>query len=74
MRHATTYIVYLYQYNTMRRPAVDAVRRTYHNGRDLDSLPPTVIRWANIAADSKREALRIGRPLVTTAHEHSWER
>ena len=50
IRHDTTYIVYLYQYREMPRPAIGAVRRTYHNGRDLDSLPPTVIRWANVAA------------------------
>ena len=64
MANDRTYIVYSYHYNDMKRPRVDAQRRTYRDRRDLDSMPPTVIKWANVAADNKREAIAIGRPLV----------
>lgn len=59
-----TYIVYSYRYNNMVRPRVDAQRRTFKDHRDLDSLPPVVIKWVNVAADSKREAIAIGKRLV----------
>ncbi len=61
----TTYIVYSYRYNDMKRTKVDAQRRTFKDARDLDSLPPTVIKWANVGADNKREAIAIGRPFVS---------
>ena len=68
-----TYIVYLYQYREMKHPKIDAFRRVDRH-TDLDRLPPTVIRWANIAADTKREAITIGRPIVKAEHPHAWER
>jgi len=49
----------------MKRARVDAVRRVYRDKRDFDFMPATVIRFANIAACSKREAIRTGRPIVT---------
>ena len=60
----STYIVYSYRYNDMTRPRVDAFRRTHHDARDLDAMPPTVIRWVNVGALNKREALQCGRPLL----------
>ena len=61
----TSYLVYSYRYNTMHRPRIDASRRIYKDRRDLDAMPPTVIAWANVAADTKREAIKIGRELVS---------
>lgn len=59
-----TYLVFTYQYNTMARPKLDAVRRTYHDRRDLDAMPPTVIKWWNVAATTKREAKTLGKSLA----------
>ena len=58
-----SFLVYLYQYNTMKAPKIDATRRTFGDARDLDAMPPTVTRWANIGATTKREAIRCGRGL-----------
>ena len=64
MSHGPTYIVYSYQYHTMPKPQYGAFRRTFHDRRDLDSMPPTVIKWVNVAATTQREALQVGKPLV----------
>jgi len=59
-----TYIVYSYQYVEMTRPRIDAIRRVHHDERDMDSLPPTVMRWTNVGAVNKREAIQIGRDIL----------
>ena len=58
-----SYLVYLYQYNDMKHPKWGAQRRTYRDARDLDSLPPVVIRWWSVAAMTQREAIQTGRIL-----------
>jgi hypothetical protein len=64
-RNDSSYLVFLYRYREMPRAKVGAVRRVYRDRRDYDFMPPTVIRFANIAACNKREAIRTGRPIVT---------
>lgn len=62
-----SYIVYTYQYNNMRRPRIDAQRRTFRDARDFDALPPTVLEWANVAATNKREAIGCARGIERIA-------
>ena len=58
-----SFIVYSYQYDDMPRPKIRAYRRFYGDRRDLDWMPPTVIRWANIGAISYRNAMQTARSL-----------
>lgn len=67
-----SYLVYSYQYREMSSPKIDASRRVYRDRRDLDSLPPTVIKWVNVAACTKREAIATGKPLLLTRYNLVW--
>ncbi len=49
------YLVFLYQYNTMKRPKLGAV--LYSSDDAFDLLPPTVIWHTGVEARSRREAI-----------------
>ena len=69
MRTHSSYLVFTYQYREMPKAKLDAQRRVYHDKRDMDFMPATIIHWANVVADTKREAVKIGRHML--AHKES---